>query len=81
MATRIRLARYGGKKTPFYRIVVADKRRARDGRFIEIIGHYDPQAGLEQATVKAERAQYWLKQGAEPSDTVRQLFRKKLAAA
>ena len=78
MATVIRLSRYGAKKKPFYRLVVADKRKPRDGRFIEVVGHYDPQKGVDQADVKADRVQHWLSCGAQPSDTVKQIIRKKL---
>ena len=74
MAVVIRLSRTGGKKTPFYRVVVADRRKPRDGRFIEKIGHYDPRSEGKKAVVNEERALYWLKQGAKPSDTVRQIL-------
>lgn len=72
---RIRLRRVGRKKAPVYRIIVADSRSPRDGRFIETIGQYDPrrEGGLN---VVAERANYWLDQGAQPSDTVRSLLRR-----
>jgi small subunit ribosomal protein S16 len=72
---RIRLRRVGRKKAPVYRIVVADSRAPRDGRFIETIGQYDPrrEGGLN---VEADRANYWLDQGAQPSDTVRSLLRR-----
>jgi small subunit ribosomal protein S16 len=75
MAVRIRLRRVGRKKQPMYRIVVADSRSPRDGRFIETIGNYNPRAadGLQ---LKTERADYWLGVGALPSDTVRSLLRK-----
>ena len=76
MAVKIRLRRMGAKKAPFYRVVVADSRSPRDGRFIEEIGYYDPMT--EPATVKidAEKAQKWIKNGAQPSDTVRSLLKK-----
>ena len=74
MAVVIRLSRVGAKKTPFYRVMVADKRKPRDGRFIEKIGHYDPRSEEKKAVVNEERALYWLKQGAIPSDTVRQIL-------
>ena len=77
MATAIRLARRGSKKHPTYRIVVADSRRARDGRFIENIGFYNPQTDPSTIEVDETRAREWLKTGAQPSDTVRQLFRVK----
>ena len=73
----IRLSRIGSKKRPYYRIVVIDKRRARNGRFLEVVGQYNPIANPVQMEVNAERAQYWLSKGAEPSETVRSIFRKK----
>jgi len=80
----IRLSRGGAKKRPFYHIVVADKRRARDGRFIERLGYFNPIAtGKEvRLSLDNERAQYWLAQGAQPSDRVKHLFKveKKMAA-
>jgi small subunit ribosomal protein S16 len=74
MATAIRLARRGSKKHPTYRIVVADSRRARDGRFIESIGFYNPQTDPSEIVVDETKAKEWLKNGAQPSDTVRKLF-------
>jgi small subunit ribosomal protein S16 len=74
MATAIRLARRGSKKHPTYRIVVADSRRARDGRFIDSIGFYNPQANPSIIEVDETKAKEWLKNGAQPSDTVRKLF-------
>jgi small subunit ribosomal protein S16 len=73
---RIRLRRTGRKKTPTYRIVVADSTSPRDGRFIEIIGQYSPRQGETALNLKTERANYWLDNGAQPSDTVRSLLRK-----
>ena len=74
---KIRLRRMGAKKAPFYRIVVADSRAPRDGAFIEEIGTYDPRAGEPfTVTVDADRAQYWVKAGAQPTDTVRALLKK-----
>lgn len=75
MPVRIRLRRVGRKKSPIYRIVVADSKSPRDGRFIETIGQYNPrvEGGL---AIKADRADYWLGVGAQPSDTVRSLLRK-----
>lgn len=67
----IRLARYGKKKMPSYRIVVIDKRRPRNGRFTEIVGTYDPLKNPAALNLNAERIQYWLARGAQPSDTVR----------
>lgn len=74
MATAIRLARRGSKKHPTYRIVVADSRRARDGRFIESIGYYNPQSDPSVIVVDEEKARKWLASGAQPSDTVRKLL-------
>lgn len=76
MAVRIRLRRAGRKKMPFYRIVVADSRSPRDGRFIENIGHFDPRKAEGGLQVNVERADYWLGVGALPSDTVRSLLRR-----
>jgi small subunit ribosomal protein S16 len=73
---RIRLRRVGRKKTPLYRIVVADSRAPRDGRFIEIIGQYSPRQGENAINLKTDRATYWLDVGAQPSDTVRSLLRR-----
>ncbi len=73
---KIRLRRMGAKKTPFYRIVVADSRYPRDGRFIEEIGTYNPLANPSVVTINAERAQDWMKKGAQPTDTVRSLLKK-----
>lgn len=74
MATAIRLARRGSKKHPTYRIVVADSRRARDGRFIESIGYYNPLNDPSLIVVDEEKAKKWLASGAQPSDTVRKLL-------
>ncbi|MBN1321614.1 MAG: 30S ribosomal protein S16 [Thermoleophilia bacterium] len=74
MATAIRLARRGSKKHPTYRIVVADSRRARDGRFIETIGFYNPQTDPSVIEVDEAKAKQWLATGAQPSDTVRKLL-------
>jgi small subunit ribosomal protein S16 len=73
----MRLSRIGSKKRPYYRIVVIDKRRARNGRFLEVVGQYNPIANPVQADVNVERAQYWLSKGAAPSETVLSLLRKK----
>ena len=67
----IRLARYGKKKLPTYRVVVTDKRRPRNGRFVEIVGTYDPRKEPAEVKLNAERIKYWLGCGAQPSDTVR----------
>jgi len=76
MAVKIRLKRMGMKKMPFYRIVVADARSPRDGRFIEEIGYYDPRKQPAEIKVNNEAAQKWLSNGAQPTDTVRILLRK-----
>ena len=73
---RIRLRRTGRKKTPTFRIVVADSTSPRDGRFIEIIGQYVPRQGNNAINLKSDRANYWLDKGAQPSDTVRSLLRR-----
>ena len=74
---KIRLRRMGAKKAPYYRIVVADSRSPRDGRFIEEIGTYDPMAeGAQKITVDMDRAKYWIENGAQPTDTVRGLLKK-----
>ena len=76
---KIRLTRIGRRNAPYYRLVVADSRRARDGRFIEIIGRYQPlnKNVEEQVTCKEDRALYWLHRGAQPTETVRALLRKR----
>lgn len=76
MATRIRLKRMGAKKKPFYRIVVADSRSPRDGRFIEEIGYYDPCKNPAEVRIDDEKAVKWLQTGAQPSETVRALLNK-----
>ena len=73
----MRLSRIGSKKRPYYRIVVIDKRRARNGRFLEVLGQYNPIANPAQLEINAERARYWLEKGAAPSETVRSILRKK----
>ena len=73
---KIRLRRMGAKKAPFYRIVVADSRYPRDGRFIEEIGIYNPVANPAELNVDVERAQAWIKTGAQPTETVRDLLKK-----
>ena len=73
---KIRLRRMGAKKAPFYRIVVADSRYPRDGRFIEEIGTYDPANTTSTLKVDAERAQAWIKTGAQPTETVKSLLKK-----
>jgi small subunit ribosomal protein S16 len=73
----MRLTRIGSKKRPYYRIVVIDKRRARNGRFLEVLGQYNPIASPVQMEINSERAQYWLSKGAQPSETVESILRKK----
>ena len=73
---KIRLRRMGAKKAPYYRIIVADSRSPRDGRFIEELGVYDPMADGEKIKVDMERAKYWISNGAQPTDTVRGLLKK-----
>lgn len=74
---KIRLRRMGAKKAPYYRIIVADSRCPRDGRFIEELGTYDPMAeGEQRIKVDMERAQYWIANGAQPTETVRSLLKK-----
>lgn len=74
MATRIRLKRYGAKHNAHYRIAIMDQRRPRDGRAVEEIGFYDPNTDPFTVKIDAERAQYWLSVGAQPSDTVKRLL-------
>lgn len=76
MAVRIRLARYGAKKRPFYRIVVADSESPRDGRFLEIVGTYNPLMEPAEVSFKNERVKYWMDQGALPTNTVKNLIKK-----
>ena len=81
MALRIRLARYGAKKRPFYRIVVANNESPRDGRFLEIIGTYDPRQDPAAVNVKEDLLTLWVNRGAQPTDTVASLLKKWKAAA
>ncbi len=76
MAVKIRLKRIGAKKTPFYRVVVADERSPRDGKFIEEIGYYNPLTDPVDIKIDAEKAQKWIKNGAQPTETVRSLLKK-----
>ncbi len=76
MSVKIRLTRMGAKKKPFYRIIVADSRSPRDGRFIEKIGLYDPKSDPSKIEVDREKALEWIKKGAKPTDTVQKLFDK-----
>ena len=74
MAVKIRLARHGAKKRPFYRIVVADSEAPRDGRFLETVGTYNPLRDPAEIAVKQERVQYWLDQGAQPTDRIARML-------
>jgi small subunit ribosomal protein S16 len=76
MAVIIRLRRDGAKNSPYYRIVVADKHSPRDGKFLELIGTYDPKKKNDNSTVKLDRADHWISKGALPSDTVKSLIKK-----
>lgn len=76
MAVKIRLRRMGAKKAPFYRVVVADSRYPRDGRFIEEIGTYNPVVTPSEVKVDAEKAKQWIANGAQPTDTVKALLKK-----
>ena len=76
MAVKIRLKRIGAKKNPFYRVVVADARYPRDGRFIEELGTYNPLVDPAQVNIDGEKAAKWIKNGAQPTDTVRALLKK-----
>lgn len=71
----IRLRRTGTTKKPYYRVVVADSRAWRDGKFVEIVGHYDPRAASNKVVLKGDRVSYWISKGAQPSDTVRSLIK------
>ena len=81
MAVSIRLRREGTKNRPHYKIVVADSRSPRDGKFIEILGNYDPKVQGHNSTLNLERAEYWIARGAQPSDTVRSLLKKNRAGS
>jgi small subunit ribosomal protein S16 len=76
MSVKIRLARHGAKKRPFYRIVVADSESPRDGRFLEIVGTYNPLTDPAEVQVKNDRIQHWMDQGALPTNTVKSLLKK-----
>ena len=76
MAVKIRLRRIGAKKAPFYRVVVADSRYPRDGRFIEEIGYYDPMKEPAEIKIDMEKAEKWIKNGAQPTETVKALLAK-----
>ncbi|MBQ8509027.1 MAG: 30S ribosomal protein S16 [Clostridia bacterium] len=76
MAVKLRLTRIGAKKNPYYRVVVADSRYPRDGRFIEVIGTYNPMTDPAEVNIDNEKAQKWIKNGAQPTDTVKALLKK-----
>src|SRR5258708_36439014 len=76
MAVSIRLRREGTKNSPYYKVVVADRRSPRDGKFIEIIGAYDQKKPGQNSTLTIDRVEYWISKGAQPSDTVRSLIKK-----
>ncbi|MEL7596702.1 MAG: 30S ribosomal protein S16 [Clostridiaceae bacterium] len=76
MAVKIRLRRMGAKKAPFYRVVVADSRSPRDGRFIDEIGYYNPVSEPKTIKIDEEKASQWIKNGAQPTDVVKKLFNK-----
>ncbi|MBQ7384841.1 MAG: 30S ribosomal protein S16 [Clostridia bacterium] len=76
MSVKIRLTRTGAKKAPTYRVIVADSRSPRDGRFIEEIGHYNPRTEPVEIVINEERAKVWLKNGAQPTETVKALLKK-----
>ncbi len=76
MAVKIRLARHGAKKRPFYRIVVADSECPRDGRYLEIVGTYNPLPDPVEVSLKEERIKYWMDQGAIPTNTVKSFLKK-----
>lgn len=76
MAVVIRLARYGTKHRPFYRVVVADQRYCKEGRHLEVVGTYDPKAESNAINLRKDRVEHWIKNGARPSETVGQLIKK-----
>ena len=76
MAVKLRLTRMGAKKNPYYRVVVADSRYPRDGRFIEVIGTYNPMTEPAEVKIDAEKAKKWIANGAQPTDTVKALLKK-----
>jgi len=76
MAVKMRLTRIGKKKTPFYRVVIADARAPRDGRFVEEIGYYNPLTEPAEIKIDAEKAKQWIANGAQPTDTVKALLKK-----
>ena len=76
MAVKIRLRRMGAKKAPFYRVIVADERSPRDGKFIDEIGYYNPLTEPAEVKIDAEKAQKWIENGAQPTETVKSLLKK-----
>jgi small subunit ribosomal protein S16 len=78
---RIRLTRMGAKKKPYYRVVVTEQRQARDGSFVEIVGHYNPATNPPAIEMKMDRVQHWIQRGAQPSETVQSLIRKAVPPA
>jgi small subunit ribosomal protein S16 len=76
MSVSIRLRREGSLNNPYYKVVVADQRSPRDGKFIELVGNYDPKKAGENANIDLSRVDYWIKNGAQPSDTVRSIIKK-----
>ena len=76
MAVKIRLRRMGAKKAPFYRVIVADERSPRDGKFIDEIGYYNPLTNPAEVKIDAEKAQKWIENGAQPTETVRSILKK-----
>jgi small subunit ribosomal protein S16 len=81
MSVRVRLTRVGSKKNPIWRVVVSDQRSPRDGRFIETIGHYNPQTEPSTIVIDEERLQHWVSRGAQPTNTVKQLVRAQAKGA
>jgi small subunit ribosomal protein S16 len=81
MSVRVRLTRVGSKKNPIWRVVVSDQRSPRDGRFIETIGHYNPQTNPSTIVIDEERFQHWVSRGAQPTNTVKQLVRAQAKSA
>ena len=79
MALKIRLRRMGAKKAPFYRVIVADSRSPRDGRFVEELGYYDPMKNPAEIKIDVEKANAWIKNGAQPTETVKSLINKAAA--
>jgi len=77
MAVKIRLTRIGGHKQPCYRVIVADSRSPRDGRCLEVVGHYDPQKDMSDVAIKTERVKEWIARGAQPTPIVAQILEKK----